>query len=61
MQNVRTEVNGNELVIRVKLDEIGTPSKSGKTQVIASTRGNAVVPGTDNVKFGLNVYKPLSA
>lgn len=61
MQNIVTEVKDNVLIIRVKLDEIGVPSSSGKNEVIASTRGNAPVPGTADVKFGLNVYKPLSA
>jgi hypothetical protein len=33
------------------------PSTSGKTTIIASTEGNKGVPGKEDVKIGLNVYK----
>lgn len=56
--NVKYEVKGNELIIRVNLDERHGPSESKKTVTIASTKGN--VPLDDkkygHVSFGLNVY-----
>lgn len=46
----------NELVITVDLNKSFGPSKSGKTIVVASTKGNKTIEGTDCV-IGLNVYK----
>ena len=59
MQNVNMTVEGRVLVIRVDLDADATPSASGKTMVIASTRGNATVDdGKGNpVHVGLNVWR----
>lgn len=53
-QNVEAEVSGQKLTLTVDLSASGTPSASGKTLVIASTRGNAQVEG---VVIGLNVYR----
>ncbi len=58
MRNVKLEVKGSELVITVDLSKNYGRSKSGKTTIIASTEGNVSVPGTDDVKLGLNLYKP---
>lgn len=58
MQNVKLEVKGNVLTITVNLKAQATPSKSGKSEVIATTSGNVSVPGTD-AKIGLNVYRPV--
>jgi hypothetical protein len=33
------------------------PSSSGKTIIIASTEGNQPIPGREEAKIGLNVYK----
>jgi hypothetical protein len=33
------------------------PSKSGKTTIVASTEGNISVPGHNDTKLGLNIYK----
>ena len=58
MENVEMKVEGNVLVIRVKLDADLGPSKSGKTTMIATTGGNQPVPGSTKATFiGLNVYK----
>jgi len=53
------KVEGNELVIRVPLSQ-PTPSASGKTLVVASSRGNktfqdALVDGKP-VTIGFNAY-----
>jgi hypothetical protein len=48
-------VEGDELIITVDLSRQGTPSKSGKSLVIATTRGNVKI---GDVSVGLNVYRP---
>ncbi|GHO65722.1 hypothetical protein KSC_046140 [Ktedonobacter sp. SOSP1-52] len=57
-QNIKMEVQGNELVIRVDLNKSFGPSTSGKSIIVASTGGNVAVPGRDQVKVGVNVYRP---
>jgi hypothetical protein len=57
MENIEMKVEGSKLILIVDLTvEIG-PSSSGKNTLIASTEGNANVPGFEGVKVGLNVYK----
>ena len=60
MTNVEYEIDhiNDKPVLRitVKLDETHGPSKSGKTIVVASSRGNKRIEGTDCF-FGLNIYK----
>lgn len=58
-QNVNMNVEGGELVIRVKLNRTVGTSSSGKSAIIASTGGNIGVPGREDVKIGLNVYSPI--
>jgi hypothetical protein len=56
MKNVTFKIDGNTLVITCDLSAAGELSASGKSRVIASTKGNAeVAPG---VKLGLNLYRP---
>ena len=56
MKNISTEVKNNKLIITVDLKAPTTPSKSGKSDVIASSEGNTKVDGSD-VYIGLNVYR----
>lgn len=58
MKNVQLTLDGKDLVIRVDLSQNGEISKSGKSIVIASTEGNKSVPGKEEVKIGLNIYRP---
>lgn len=58
MKNIEIRVEKNILVIKVDLTKEHGPSASGKTIIIASTEGNVSVPNHDEVKIGLNVYKP---
>lgn len=60
LQNIEVQVQGNKLVIVVDLSQELGLSASGKSVVIATTRGNAdgVVPGYEDVTIGLNVYRP---
>ena len=55
MKNVDIHVNGNTLTVTVDLSKNFGPSNSGKTQIVATTEGNAKI--TDNISMGLNVYK----
>jgi hypothetical protein len=56
---VKVTIEGGELVIRLPLHNPPAPSASGKTLVVASTRGNqrteAVVNGQP-VIIGVNAY-----
>ena len=55
---MQVKIEGNELVIRIPMQE-PRPSSSGKTLVVASTNGNKTtdvkVQG-QNVVIGLNAY-----
>lgn len=57
MKNVEMSVDGNILTIKVDLSKEFGPSSSGKTIIIASTEGNVSVPGAEEKKVGLNVYR----
>ena len=58
MTNCKMKVEGDKLLIEIDLTEEHGPSKSGKTTVIASTRGNVEV--RDGIKIGVNCYKARS-
>ena len=58
MKNVEMKVDGTKLTIVVDLSQEFGLSSSGKSVTIASTEGNVAVPGSEEVKIGLNVYKP---
>lgn len=58
MTNVQVTLEDkNTLVIKVDLTKEFGPSTSGKTMIVASTQGNAIVPDHPQIKFGLNVFK----
>lgn len=58
MQNVDMKIEGQTLVIKVKLDADLGPSKSGKTTMIATSNGNQPIPGSKVATFiGLNIYR----
>jgi hypothetical protein len=50
-------VEGNVLTVKVDLSKEFGPSSSGKTIIIASTEGNVSIPGAEDKKIGLNVYR----
>lgn len=56
--NVEVKVEKNKMTITVDLSKDLGPSKSGKTQMIATTNGNMDIEGKPGLKFGLNVYGP---
>ena len=56
--SMTVEIKGNKLCIEIDLEK-PAPSSSGKTLVVASTRGNAVTTTEVNGKpitIGLNAY-----
>jgi len=57
MKNIEMHVEGNVLTIKVDLSKQFGPSSSGKSIIIASTEGNRPVPGLEDVKIGVNVYR----
>jgi len=57
VKNVKLDLNKNILTITIDISKEFGPSSSGKTTIIASTEGNQPLPGCDDVKIGLNVYK----
>jgi ABC-type polar amino acid transport system ATPase subunit len=57
MKNVDMQIKDGKLVITVDLSKQFGPSSSGKSIIIASTEGNASIPGREEIKIGLNVYQ----
>lgn len=58
MKNVEMNVEGDKLIIVVDLKQEFGLSSSGKSITVASTEGNISVPGHEEIKIGLNIYKP---
>ena len=58
MKNIEMKVEGDKLIIVVDLTQEFGLSSSGKSVTVASTEGNVSIPGREEVKIGLNVYKP---
>jgi hypothetical protein len=56
MENVILTRKGDTLHIEIDLKHRGEKSSTGKTIRIASTKGNVAVPGSPEIKLGLNVY-----
>lgn len=61
MKNVEMKVNGAVLEVKVDLTKDFGVSASGKSNIIASTEGNVSVAGRDEIKIGLNIYRPTKA
>ena len=57
MDNIEIEVKDNKAIITIDLSKDFGPSKSGKTIVVATTRGNVPIPGAETIHLGLNCYK----
>jgi hypothetical protein len=57
MKNIEMKVEGTNLVITIDMTKEFGESKSGKSITIASTEGNISIPGNDDVKIGLNIYR----
>jgi hypothetical protein len=57
MKNVVMEIKGNIMTIKIDLSKAQGLSKSGKTEVIASTLGNVPISGKSDYRLGLNCYR----
>ena len=57
MKNVSMSVKNSTLTITIDLGQDFGPSTSGKTKIVATSEGNADVPGHPGVKVGVNVFK----
>ena len=57
MQNIDVKVTGTKPVPEIDMSKTLGPSKSGKTVLIATTNGNIPVPGSEDVRFGVTIYK----
>ncbi|HRY73527.1 MAG TPA: hypothetical protein P5165_09900 [Spirochaetia bacterium] len=57
MKNVEMRLEGNKLTIEVDVTKEFGLSSSGKSLIIASTEGNVSIPGKEEIKIGLNVYR----
>lgn len=56
--NIDAEIVGDTLVMRVDLTQELGLSSSGKTTLVASSRGNKVVEfNGENIYVGINLYK----
>ena len=56
---MKVEIKGNKLVIEIDMETPPVRSASGKTMVVASSRGNVVTTAMVNnkpVTIGLNAY-----
>lgn len=60
MKNVDIKVKGSLVTITLDISQDHGPSASGKTTLVATTAGNAAIPGTD-VVLGLNAYRKRAA
>jgi hypothetical protein len=58
LKNIEVKIEGDKLILVVDLAQEFGVSSSGKSTTIASSEGNVSVPGREDVKLGLNVYKP---
>jgi hypothetical protein len=58
MGNIHMEVQGNLLVMTIDLSHTLGVSASGKSEIIATTGGNVSLPGYEEIKVGVNVYRP---
>lgn len=58
MKNMTLNVEGSTLTIVVNLNQEFGLSSSGKSITVATTEGNVSVPGREDIKIGLNIYKP---
>lgn len=59
---MKFELKGGDLVITLPLDKKGKPSKTGKTNVHASTKGNVkteVEVNGQKLVVGVNAYTPV--
>jgi len=57
MKNCEMKLEGTILTIMVDISKEYGTSSSGKSIIIGSTEGNVSIPGKEDIKIGLNVYR----
>ncbi|HUW64182.1 MAG TPA: hypothetical protein VMW83_05740 [Spirochaetia bacterium] len=57
LKNIEMFLDGKKLTMVVDMGKEFGISSSGKSVIIASTEGNVAIPGREDVKVGLNVYR----
>jgi hypothetical protein len=58
-ENITFRREGQKLVIEIDLlHKMGKPSKSGKTELVASTQGTAFLKECGNLRVNLNAWRP---
>ncbi len=57
MENIKLAVVREVLTIEIDLSINLGRSKTGKSEIIASTYGNISIPDHPEIKLGLNLYK----
>ncbi len=56
--NIVTRIEGDKLIMEVDLTQEHGETGSRKSTKVASSDGNMSIPGREDIKIGLNVYKP---
>ena len=57
MKNCEMKLDGNILTITVDVSKEFGKSSTGKSIIVSSTEGNVSVPGNEDIKIGVNVYR----
>lgn len=55
--NIEAEVKAGKLVLTIDVAAEHGRSASGKSTIVATTRGNVQVPGANGLVLGLNAYR----
>lgn len=57
MKNIDMQIEGDILILKIDLSKDFGDSRSGKTIMVATTEGNQTVPGHDDMKMGVNLFR----
>ncbi|MHA1266652.1 MAG: hypothetical protein ACTSRS_15560 [Candidatus Helarchaeota archaeon] len=58
-RNIIYKIEKNKLFLEIDLNAEKTPSKSGKSLIIASTHGNKRLLEDQDIYLGLNLYEKI--
>ena len=58
-KNVQYKIDGDKLIVEMDLTANKEESKSGKSLIIASTRGNKRIDKDKDIFLGLNLYEKI--
>jgi hypothetical protein len=59
-KNVEFRIDGDKLIVEMDLTASKEESKSGKSMIIASTRGNKRIMEDKDIFLGLNLYEKIT-